>query len=1052
MNSPATTSPLLPPSGVESYRWGDRIEEVLASHAAAQPEAVAVQQGEQTLSYRELNETALTLAAALHRLRVEAGSQVAIRLPRSPALVSTLLGVFRSGAAAIVTDRAWPRERVLDALRLGRTELLISAEQGTVETAAAALGIKVLTLAELQGRAGTGAERLIATRDGRATASIFYTSGSTGAPKGILSPHRGVVRTVVDCPGLPLDRETVFLQAAPLPWDAFHLELWAPLLNGGKVVLLDPGSPALDAAGFTEAIRQGVNSAWLTSSLFTLLVEEHCEAFKDLRLLLVGGERVSITTARTLLAAHPDLQLVNGYGPAEATIFATIFPVTKDSLAEPNTELPIGRAMPQTPLLLLDESGTPISSGTGELAVGGDGVALGYTGQPEETAKRFFQHGGERYYRTGDLVEVGADGLLRYRGRIDHQVKISGVRIEPGEVEAALEQHPAVSAACMVAVEHRGSTVLGGGVAGAGLPPVEALIDFLRERLLPAMLPAILVPLAEIPLTGNGKADRAKIGQLVADAVAAQHSMTDPAAAAIEDPLLSEARLITGLDDLQLGTPLLAAGASSLSLIRLAARLSRALRSEIRVADLYREGSIAGVLASLGAQPASGASASDADQAEPKGSNPAEAPLSRAQQRFWLAEMAGRGAADNTVMLCYAIEGPLDRELFADSLRGVVAGHAALRTRYPWKGESPIQQVLPAAASAAELLVEQLPEDLRQLPWPELAAVATREAWQEAFDLEAAPPLRFRLVAAGQDRHLLVIHAHHIAIDGWSEQVLIDELTTAYRTSAAQPGQAEAAVLQLGRREDAHLTASLTADLPYWRELLADAPAAFLPAPADPGEAERREACFTVPPATVNTLASLAGRAGAPLSAVFLAAAAASLGERFDRPELTLGLVDPGRSELTEQAIGYFVNPYPVRLQTGQSAQALLDECAREILAGLEHSRLPFDEIVKQLSPSRGRHPWFQSFVVLQAAHLHRQLGAGLTLSSVRVAAPRMTTELTIEAFPTLAGGWECVIAWRADGLDEAAGQALAASIRDFLNTLANDPAGLAAAGPAGER
>ena len=1036
------TSPLVPPDGSASYRWGERIEEVFAYQARRSPRSTAIRQGTRSLTYGEVFTIMERIAGWLIAHDVGPEAQVAIRLPRSPELICVFLGVLRAGATAVLLDSAWPEPRVLSTLDHKEMKMLVSASLGTLETAAHDLGITVVAPETLwqDGQRGDPSPGVIGGGD--AVASIFYTSGSTGTPKGVLSPHRGVVRTVVGCPGIPLDSDSVFLQAAPLPWDACQLELWAPLLNGGTVILLGSEAVTLDAAEFAAAIQQGVNSLWMTSSLFTVLVEENLDLFATLRLVLVGGERVSIAAARRLLEAYPHIHLVNGYGPAEATIFATVFPIDHASIGANETDLPIGRAIPHTPLLLLNDAGQPISGTAGELAVGGDGVARGYAGNPEETSRRFFEHHGERFYRTGDLVEIDDTGRLRYRGRTDHQVKISGVRIEVGEVESALEQHPALSAACVVAVEHGGRTILGAAVIGTQVPPVAELLDYLNQRLLPVMVPHTVLTFHELPMTTNGKVNRRLVAQRVLDALGAScvEAAQDSQDMQGVDPVLREARDATGIPDLAMDTPLVGS-ATSLSLIRLAARLCNLLDAEVRVSDLYRGASLAGVLRHLDETGRLRAAEKVADRSLASvGDDCQGAPLTRAQLRFWLAEANDPGAVDNMVALCFAIEGLLDMQRFAQAIKLLVARHVALRTCYPWHEDGPVQWVLPGDDGPKLGCSDVAPEFSRD-SWADVAAAVTREAWVTPFEMDSIPPVRFQLWRVDDDRHLLVIHAHHIAIDGWSEQVLIGELCEWYRTGAAQDESPDTVQLTIGATEAARVPNLVALELPYWSRVLHDAPGPFLPPPASSGEAQRLEVIMHVPAGTVSRLNDVCSFHAVPLSAALLTAVAASLGEQFRQGELVVGQVDPGREGATERAVGYFVNPYAVRVPTQASPSTMLLECADAALKGWQHAQTPFDELVVRLRPPRGRHPWFQVLSVLQGGYIHENLGPDTLLHEVRVVPPKMTTELTVEAFPTAGGSWECVVAWRADGLSAEDGKSLAFRISDSLEELSLLPA-----------
>jgi amino acid adenylation domain-containing protein len=350
-------------------------------------------------------------------------------------------------------------------------------------------------------------------------AYVSYTSGSTGEPKGVSVPHRAVARLVSAPDWATLGPDDVFLQAAPVAFDAATLEIWAPLCNGGRLALLPAGQ--LDIEQVAETIRaEGVSVLWLTAGLFNQVIDGHLDQLGGVRHLIAGGDVVSPDAVTRLLAAHPHLVFSNGYGPTENTTFTTCATIRAPYQGGP---VPIGRAISGTRVAVLDPDLRPVPIGVaGELYAGGAGLARGYLGRPGATAQRFLPDpagSGERLYRTGDLVRWRADGMLEFLGRADRQVKVNGYRIEPAEIESALLANANVRAAAVLAAESAGGKRLVGYVV-----PVEAALDdgglpselrsWLRERLPGYLVPARIVALEEFPLTPNGKLDRAALPEL----------------------------------------------------------------------------------------------------------------------------------------------------------------------------------------------------------------------------------------------------------------------------------------------------------------------------------------------------------------------------------------------------------------------------------------------------------------------------------------------------------------------------------------------------------
>src|SRR4051812_4594529 len=417
------------------------LHEAVAAVARRRPDAVALLCGDRRISYAELDATADAWAASLVRAGVGRGDLVPIRLPRGPELVIALLAVLKTGAAYALLDVAWPDRRGRDVIAtLGARGLIAD---GDTEADAGPVGVVWTPCWRI---AGLHRDFVPVAVDGTDPCCVFFTSGTTGEPKGVLTSHVATARLFGDGTGAGgftrFGEDTVMPLAAPVPWDAFSLELWGVLLSGGTSLIV--AEPYLSAAAFRAGVAEhGVDSVWLTSSLFNMIVDEDAAAFTGVRQVMIGGERLSPGHVGRFLRAHPDVALHNGYGPVESVVFATTHRITEADAAA-SGGIPIGRPVPGTRIHVLDGDRPCAIGTTGEICVSGDGLALRYLGDPELTATKFaeIQVDGApvRVYRTGDLGEWGADGLLRYLGRADRQVKIRGHRVEPAEGERPVER------------------------------------------------------------------------------------------------------------------------------------------------------------------------------------------------------------------------------------------------------------------------------------------------------------------------------------------------------------------------------------------------------------------------------------------------------------------------------------------------------------------------------------------------------------------------------------------------------------------------------------
>ncbi|MEG4497438.1 amino acid adenylation domain-containing protein [Microcoleus sp. F10-C6] len=521
-----------------NYPESTCIHQLFEVQAEQTPDAVAVVFGEQQLTYQHLNCRANQLAHYLQTLGAGPEVLVGICLDRSIDAIVSLLAVLKAGAAYLPLDPAYPKERLDFMLSDAKISVLLT-QQNLVERLPDC-GANVICLdaarAEIDAQSEINPANL-ANADN--LAYVMYTSGSTGKPKGVCVVHRGVVRLVKDTNFASLTAAEVFLQLAPISFDASTLEIWGALLNGAQLAVFPAGSPSLAELG--EAIRlYNVTILWLTAGLFHLMVDDRIEDLKGVRQLLAGGDVLSVPHVQKLLREVPNCKLINGYGPTENTTFTCCAPI--DSASEISNSVPIGRAIANTQVYILDRYLQPVPIGVpGELYTGGAGLARGYLNRPDLTAERFIPNpfinneedglenaedrsvssllpssffllpSSNRLYKTGDLARYLPDGNIEYLGRTDNQVKIRGFRIEMGEIEAVLVGHPDVSqAAIAVQLDASGNKCLAayavsrpGQILAAG-----TLRSFLQERLPDYMIPAGFVFLDALPLNPNGKVDR----------------------------------------------------------------------------------------------------------------------------------------------------------------------------------------------------------------------------------------------------------------------------------------------------------------------------------------------------------------------------------------------------------------------------------------------------------------------------------------------------------------------------------------------------------------
>ena len=486
------------------------IHQLFEEQAARSPHAVAVVLGEQQLTYRELNERANQLAHHLRKLGAGPEGLVGLCLERSLEMVVGLLGILKAGGAYLPLDISYPKERLAFMLADARAPLLVTQQRwlnGWAERPAKVVCVD----AERDMISRQSTQNLSSDLTSQALAYVMFTSGSSGSPKGVSIEHRGVVRLVRNTNYVQLGPEEVILQLAPLSFDASTFEIWGALLNGGRLVLMPPGTPSLDDIRVALQWHK-VTTLWLTADLFHLMVEERLEDLTAVRQLLAGGDVLSVTHVNRVLAARGKQKLINGYGPTESTTFACCH--VMEGSAPVERTVPIGRPIANTQVYLLDAFLQPVAIGVaGEVWLGGDGLARGYWNRPELTAERFVRNPfsetpGERLYRTGDLARYRSDGTIEFLGRRDRQVKVRGFRIELAEVEAGLKQHSNVRQAVASVCDESPKRLVAYIVPHQSpAPTLNELRDFLKQRLPEYMVPSSFAALETLPLTPSGKVD-----------------------------------------------------------------------------------------------------------------------------------------------------------------------------------------------------------------------------------------------------------------------------------------------------------------------------------------------------------------------------------------------------------------------------------------------------------------------------------------------------------------------------------------------------------------
>ncbi|MEO8813752.1 MAG: amino acid adenylation domain-containing protein, partial [Mycobacterium sp.] len=941
---------------------------LVADRAAATPAAIAVVDEHGRYSYAEINRRANRVAHALIAAGIGTEDKVAVLLGRSVDLVVTALGIAKAGAAYVPVDPEYPLERIE----------FILADAGPALVVREALDVQGYPDSD-----PTDADRVRPLRPEN-LAYLIYTSGSTGLPKGVEVAHAPIAEYLTWFGAdYRIDDTDVLLQVASPSFDVSIGELFGTLGSGARLVIPRPDG-LRDIGYLTDLLqREGVTAMHFVPSLLGLFLSlPGVNAWRTLRRIPIGGEPLPGELADKFHATF-DALLHNFYGPTETVVNSTRFKVEG---TQGNRIVPIGSPNINTTIRLLDDAVQQVPVGViGEIYIGGTHLARGYLDRPGLTAERFVADPwvpGARLYRTGDLARRNSAGDLEFIGRADEQVKVRGFRIELGEVAAAISVDPSVGQCVVVVVDlpALGRSLVAYLTLAADADEVQILR--IRARVAAAlpeyMVPAAYVVVDDIPVTANGKIDRAALpapAPMDAAPYREPETETERTVAQLFSQLLGRDRV--GADD-----SFFDLGGHSLLATKLVAAIRAQCGVEIGIRDIFEATTVARLAAAV-----DGAAQSQAGEAAPPRPalvavpRPGPLPVSAAQLRTWFSYRLHPGAAGDNIPLAARLTGPCDMPALIAAVSDVVARHDSLRTTFREIDGLPYQVVNPpGSVDVAEL----------HCPATDPAEVAewTRDRLDEqrspGFDLERDWPIRAAVLYLPGAERVLSLVVHHIAADHWSVEVIFADLLTAYRARVAgtEPSWAP---MGLQYTDFAHWQGELLRDESgridaqrrYWTEQLAGladdtGPRPDFPRPARvSGTGDAVE--FTVSPQVRAGLAALARETGATEFMVLQAAVAVLLHLAGSGDDIPLGVPIAGRSDAAlDHLVGFFVNIVVLRnrLSHNPTLRDVVSRAREAALGAYAHSDLPFDRVVEALNPVRtlSRNPLFQVVVHVRDA------------------------------------------------------------------------------------
>ncbi|QFU89755.1 non-ribosomal peptide synthetase [Amycolatopsis sp. YIM 10] len=950
---PAERRAVLPaPHGTATPVPEASVAELISAQAARTPGARAVECGGRAVTYAELMKLAKALAGHLRGLGAGPGDLVAIVLPRGVELVATLIGVHLADAAYLPLDPEHPADRLRYVLGDAGARFLVTT--ATLRESLPATTATIVAIDELPATPAGAPRQAVPgdLGDLDAPAYVIYTSGSTGRPKGVLVTHRALTNflwSMRERPGLVPG--AAFPAITTVSFDIAALELFLPLITGGWVSIGDR-TEARDPERLAAMLdRVGARVLQATPVTWRLLLDSGWTPPAGFT-ALCGGEKLPAELADRLCARG--VRLWDLYGPTETTVWSSVARLENGTVRD-------FTAVANTTLYVLDDRLEPVPlGGRGELYIGGRGLAAGYLGRPGLTADRFVPDphgtsGGGRLYRTGDVARRHADGRIEILGRTDHQLKIRGFRVEPGEIESALVTHPGVRAAVVHAVAGQGGDLrLVAYIlpAEAASPPPSGKLYLHCARLVPPyMIPAQFAVVETFPTTPNGKLDRAVLpAPVAAPATAPVRRAPRTPAEQVVAKILAEVLDRTVLDATE---DFFAIGGNSLLATRAISRLRAEFDVDLPVSALFEARTVEGVAVRLATAESQVAPVTAVPRTGPL-------PLSFAQRRMWFLHQLDPGSTAYAEPLAVRLPGPVDPDRLTGALSWLFERHEILRTRYVTDGSGdPVQVIDPPAPIRLEVTEGE--------PRAVLAEELARP-----FDLAAAPPVRCRLVRAPDGTHFVLFVLHHIATDDRSHEVLAAELRAIYREEVLPPLPVQYADYAVWQRERS-AGARVERQRAFWRERLAGLePTELRPDRPLPPVSDTRAGTvrFTVPAPVAAGLAEVGRGHDATAFITLLAGFLAVLRRYTARTDLSVGVPVTGRNRRElENLIGHFVNMIVVRAEcTGETTFGeLLAVVRAEAVAGYAHADVPFELVVEDLAPDRdpARNPLFGIVFVL---------------------------------------------------------------------------------------
>ncbi|MBW1781886.1 MAG: amino acid adenylation domain-containing protein, partial [Deltaproteobacteria bacterium] len=1030
--------------------------------ALKHPDATAVLLDAHRLTYNELNQKANQLARYLRQIDVGEGTLIGLFVERSLDVITAILGVLKNGCAYVPLDPAYPEERLRHMINDCAFPVILTLSH--LREMLPQTGARIVCIDSEWGRiAQEKSDNPLSGRGPESLAYVIFTSGSTGRPKGVCCHHRGVMNLLSDFQNRqPLGPGDICSWWTSLNFDVSVYEIFSPLMEGATLTIV-PEPMRADAPTLMEWLhREEVTSAYLPPFMVADLdvsLREHPRK-SVLRRLLVGVEAIPERLLNAIDRAVPDLHIINGYGPTEATVCATLYPISPENELHENT--PIGRPVQNMQVYLLDEAGQQVPEGSsGELCIGGVGVAVGYLNRPDLTAERFIRDpfsskNGAKLYRTGDLARLMPDGNMEFLGRADFQVKFHGFRVELGEIEAHLRKYPAIREAVVLALED--------------IPGVKRLVAYvvcykgqevstqdLRESLkrsLPDyMVPSIFVALDRIPMTPNGKTDRSALpppdgfNQLTAGG----HAYCEPRTP-VEKQLARFFAEVLHREPIGLNDSFFELGGHSLLATQVVSRIRESFKVDLPVSAIFKAPTVEALARFVDGSGHEVQSTELPPIAHME--DDTTAPLSFSQLRQWYLDQLEPGTPAYNIPLAYRLKGPLDETAMVTAFEKIITRHQGLRTLFKKRDGQPVQIIESIQSFAPEII------DLRHVPEAERETEARTLCNQEChrgFDLSKDLLLRVLLLRLDLDNHVLMLTVHHIVSDGWSMGVIFREFMTLYDgyASGRSPDLPGLPIhyTDFARWQRKWMESeTIRPQVDFWKHQLKGTPEGIdlptdRPRPAVQSYRGASESIF-LETELCEAIKSLTRKKGVTLFMLMLAALKTLLYRYSRQGDISVGtfIANRNRADI-EGLVGFFINTLVMRtdLSDNPSFETLLDRVRETCLSAYAHQDLPFEKLLDEVKPERNlsRTPLFQVMMVLQNMPLPPLNLQGMACAPMELETFRSNFDLTLwlyERGTETAPEIKMVLDYSTDLFDGTTIKQMLTCLRNLLVDAAADP------------